>query len=335
MRALPRSTVVLALVLTAACGGSAIPAARPETPAPPPTATIRVQFDDRGETTIREIPLDAYAAATGLSEFAPAAGTPAAVEAMYEVQTIVARTYAVAHRGRHARDGFDLCSTTHCQLYEPGRLSTSRWAAAAQRAAQHTAGLVVLYDGWPADTVFHADCGGATSAAADVWGGVGLPYLLARVDDGAAIDAHAAWQYAVDADVLRRLLDGYPHLRIGGPLSALTVVARDASYRATQLRLQAATGGHDLTIAGTALRDAMSAAFGPRALRSTRFEVVRNGRQFLFSGKGFGHGVGLCQAGAVARVTAGADPRAVLAHYYPGTVVGPVPLTRSSRRPPD
>ena len=293
-----------------------------------------MQFDDRGETTIREIPLDAYVAATALSEFAPAAGSPAAVESMYEVQTIVARTYAAAHRGRHARDGFDLCSTTHCQLYEPGRLITSRWAETAQRAAQHTAGLVVLYDGQPADAVFHADCGGATSAAADVWGGAGLPYLQAQVDDGAAADAHAAWQYAVDADVLRRMLDAHPLLRLGGPLTAMHVVTRDISGRATRLRLQAATGG-DVTAAGTALRDAMSATFGARALRSTRFEVVRNGRQFVFSGTGFGHGVGLCQAGALARVTAGEDPRAVLARYYPGTVIGPAPLRRSSHTPPD
>ena len=94
---------------------------------------------------------------------------------MFEVQAIVARTYAAAHRGRHARDGFDLCSTTHCQLYEPGRLVTSRWADAARGAGGRTAGLLVLYEGLPADAVFHADCGGWTSAAADVWGGAGHP----------------------------------------------------------------------------------------------------------------------------------------------------------------
>jgi stage II sporulation protein D len=294
-----------------------------------------VQFDEHGETTIRDIPLDAYVAATALSEFAPAAGTPDAVESMYAVQTIVARTYAAAHRGRHARDGFDLCSTTHCQIYEPSRLVTSRWAELAQRAARRTTGFVILYRGLPADAVFHADCGGSTSAASDVWGGAGLPYLPARADDGAASGAHAEWQYAVDSEALGRMLEASPRLRLGGAPTAIRVISRDASGRVARLRLQAAATGGDITIAGTALRDAMSATFGARTLRSTLFEVVRDGRQFRFSGKGFGHGVGLCQAGALARVTAGDDPLAVLAHYYPGTVVGPAPLTRSSHTPPD
>jgi len=335
VRALPWSIVIGALLLSAACRGPAAPVPPPQAPAPRPVETIRVQFDDRGTTVIRDIPLDAYAAGAALSEFAPAAGVPAAIEAMYEVQTIVARTYAAAHRGRHAANGFDLCSTTHCQLYEPGRLVASRWADAARRSAERTAGLLVLYEGLPADAVFHADCGGFTSAATDVWGGVGHPYLPARADDGPASGAHASWQYAVGADTLRPMLDAVPQLRIGGPLNAISVVSRDASGRVARLRLQSPSGARDITISATALREAMSATFGARALRSTLFDVVRQGREFLFSGKGFGHGVGLCQVGALARVTAGDDTRTVLAHYYPGTTIGPLPVTRSSHTPPD
>jgi len=113
------------------------------------------------------------------------------------------------------------------------------------------------------------------------------------------------------------------------------VVSRDASGRVARLRLQSPSGARDITISATALREAMSATFGARALRSTLFDVVRQGREFLFSGKGFGHGVGLCQVGALARVTAGDDTRTVLAHYYPGTTIGPLPVTRSSHTPPD
>ena len=320
-------------LLSVGCAGPAVP--RPQPPMPAPAETIRVQLEDHGETVVRDVPLDAYVAAAALSEFAPAAGTPSAVEAMYEVQTIVARTYAAAHRARHAREGFDLCSSTHCQLYDPGRLFTSRWADAARLAAERTAGLVVLYDGLPADAVFHADCGGSTSAAADVWGGAGRPYLPARADDGAASGAHASWQYAVDADALGRMLDASPQSRLGGSLTAVTVDARDASGRVARLRLHPSGGGADVTMAGPALREAMSATFGTRALRSTLFDVARSGRQFVFSGKGFGHGVGLCQVGALARVTAGEDVRAVLAHYYPGTIVAPLAIRRSSHTRPD
>ena len=70
---------------------------------------------------------------------------------------------------------------------------------------------------------------------------------------------------------------------------------------------------------GDAFRQALSRAFGPRAIRSTRFDIRRTGATFTFSGRGFGHGVGLCQAGALARLHAGATPADVIRHYYPGT----------------
>ena len=79
------------------------------------------------------MPLEDYVEATILSEFAPAGGDPAAVERMLEVQAVIGRTYAIGHLGRHAREGYDVCDRTHCQLYQPGRLTTSRWAPQARR----------------------------------------------------------------------------------------------------------------------------------------------------------------------------------------------------------
>ena len=63
--------------------------------------------------------LEDYVRAAILSEFAPPAGDPGDIERMLEVQAIIARTYAASHLGRHQREGFDLCATTHCQLYQP------------------------------------------------------------------------------------------------------------------------------------------------------------------------------------------------------------------------
>ena len=143
-------------------------------------ASIRVRVLERAKETTRDVPLEDYVEATVLSEFAPAAGDEAVVESMLEVQAVISRTYALAHVGRHAREGFDLCSTTHCQLYEPGRLRTSRWASAAAAAVRQTSGLVLWYDGAPAEALFHADCGGRTSTAFDVWGGPNPPYLRAE-----------------------------------------------------------------------------------------------------------------------------------------------------------
>jgi stage II sporulation protein D len=70
---------------------------------------------------------------------------------------------------------------------------------------------------------------------------------------------------------------------------------------------------------GEEFRTVLSQRFGPRAVRSTLFEIRREGDAFVFEGRGFGHGVGLCQAGALARLQAGAKPADVLRRYYPGT----------------
>jgi stage II sporulation protein D len=237
---------------------------------------------------------------------------------MFEVQTIIARTYARAHRGRHSRDGFDLCATTHCQIYDPARLTTSRWASVARAAAARTAGTILWYAGAPADAVYHADCGGHTSAAADVWGSTRFPYLRAQRDDGIGDGAHEGWRYAVEADLLQRVLDRQAGMRVGRRLTAIVVATRDRSGRAQRVILR---GAREVSVTGAELRQVLSAAFGPKSLRSTRFDVTSAQGRFLFSGTGFGHGVGLCQAGARARLAAGNSPRAVLQRYYPGTAL--------------
>lgn len=339
--------IALAAVLVTACGPRPRPAAPsghaakppgneampPGNEAPRAGDTIRVQVAERGRLVVREVGLDAYAAAVALGEFSPAAGEVSAVERMFEVQTVVSRTYAAAHRGRHASEGFDLCATTHCQIYEPGRLDTSRWADAARRAAAATAGRLLLFDGRPADALFHADCGGRTSAAVDVWGGQGFPYLRARADLGVAAEAHRVWEYTTTLERLAAALADAGLIARGQRVTGLSVEARDEAGRATAVGFP---GTAAPPARGTAVREACTRAFGARAVRSTRFSVTTSGGAVTFTGTGFGHGVGLCQVGAFARLQAGSSLDAVLTFYYPGTTLTPAPsLRRSSHRRPD
>jgi stage II sporulation protein D len=322
MRHIAPAAVLCALLAAAGC------ASRPSLPVSPSPETIRVQVVERGVKVVRSVPLEDYAAAAALSEFTPAAGDPSAVEAMFEVQAIIARTYAAAHVGRHAAEGFDLCSTTHCQLYDPARLPVSRWGPEVRDAIRRTAGVVVAYDGLPADAVYHADCGGRTSAASDVWEGPGKPYLISVPDAGAAKDAHEAWQYAIDAKTLERALAKEVRLRGARGLRSIGVVARDDAGRAERVRVR---GASHVEVRGTDLRALLSAAFGPRSVRSTMFRIERSGARFVFSGRGFGHGVGLCQVGALARIEAGDSPARVLQHYYPGTTLVRLAALRTGR----
>ncbi len=278
-------------------------------------AHLKVRLDDG---SVRTLALEEYVRGTAIAEFAPAAGDEGAVARMLEVQTIIARTYAVSHVARHGRDGFDLCAETHCQLYRPARLQTSRWGAAAAAAASRTAGRVLWHGTSPAEALFHADCGGHTSAAGDVWGGRPQPYLRAGADDGPAGSAHTSWTYAVEATRLAAVLDGDSRTRVGTRLQAVRVLTRDTGGRAGLVALQ---GDREPLVRGEEFRAIVTRALGPRTLRSTRFVVTRQGSRFVFEGQGFGHGVGLCQAGAFARIKAGARPDEVLARYYPGASV--------------
>jgi len=316
-----RAAIGLALfagmLIAAACATTPGGTARPEPVPRARGAIVRVQVKDGNALVIRDVPLEAYVAGSALSEVHPEAADGAA-EAMFEVQAVLARSYALTNLGRHAKDGFDFCATTHCQLYQPERWATSRWAGTARAAAQQTAGRILWFAGAPARAVFHADCGGRTSAAAAVWGGVAPAYLAGRTDDGPAACAHAAWTYEVRPEALRAALDGDPRTAVGATLDAVEVAGRDAAGRAEQIVLR---GARTFVVRGEVFRDAVTRALGAKSLRSTRFSITRTGGAFVFSGTGFGHGVGLCQAGALARLKAGATPDEVLKYYFPGAEV--------------
>jgi stage II sporulation protein D len=313
-----RTCVFLALpaVLAIACATSDLGGPPPVVTGPDPDRTLRVQVNEAGRLRVVTVALEDYVKGTIISEVAPPAAQGEGIERMLEVQAVIARTYAMANAGRHRSDGFDLCSATHCQLYQPARLKTSRWAANAETAIKKTRGIVLWYENEPARALYHADCGGHTSSATDVWGGTPRPYLQALVDGGPAERAHADWSFAIDRNELVGVLNADSRTVVGRSLSAIRVVERDSAGRAMKVELR---GEKAPTLRGETLREILGRGFGSRTVRSTRFDVERKGDKFVFTGRGFGHGVGLCQAGALARIRSGQQTNKILALYYPGT----------------
>jgi stage II sporulation protein D len=321
---------LLALLAIGACAPGPSSVSLPHPAVKARQVMLRVQVRDGKDLVVRDVPLDEYVAAAALSEIHPDAGNEAVAERVFEVQAIVARTYAMANRGRHAKDGFDLCSTTHCQLFEPSRLTTSRWADDARAAVARTSGEILWFANAPARVVFHADCGGHTSDASAVWGGPPSPaYLVGESDNGPAESAHTDWTFETTTAALRHALNADPRTAVGPSLDRIEVAGRDGAGRAELLTLR---GSRAFVVRGEVFRDAVTHALGAKSIRSTLFTVKKTREGFVFSGKGYGHGVGLCQAGALARVKAGASPSSVLAHYFPGTTIRiPDPTTRATR----
>jgi stage II sporulation protein D len=309
----PRIAVIAAALAVGLAGCKTPEPDLPRSPAITLPAAIRVGTS-RG---IVRVPFEEYVLGSILAEAGPVGEPPDVVGRVFEVQAILARTYALVHLGRHRAEGFDLCDATHCQVYDPARIGRSRFSTEAARAVVRTEGVVLSFAGRPIDALYHSDCGGHTAAASDVWGGAPVPYLIGAPDDvpGAS---HRAWQLDVAPARLRAILNADPRSAVGGRLDTLAVAARDASGRAARIALD---GERTLTIGGEALRAIVNQALGPRAVMSTRFTLTRAASGYHFQGTGFGHGVGLCQVGAQARARRGDAPAQILAAYFPGVVL--------------
>lgn len=315
----PLAAAIAAAALIAACAPSRA-ATTPSRPAPAIGDTLRVRANGR----IERVPIDLYAAAVALTEVAPGAVPQATAEALYEAQIIVARTYAASRRGRHGAEGFDLCDTTHCQRYEAARLSSGRWAQLARAIAARTSRDVLVHEGALIEAVFHADCGGHTADARDVWGSA-RAYLRAREDDlpsarrsGEGAPRHREWTSVLGRDAITAALARDRRTRVEGPVRALRVSRRDESGRAARVRIEGRT---TIEADGEVFRAAVTAALGARALPSTRFDLRGAGSGWEARGTGFGHGVGLCQTGALARAHAGVRAADILRFYYPGAII--------------
>jgi stage II sporulation protein D len=313
-----RRLALAVTILSAACAGT-----RPE-PAVSPTRpagiavpdTLRVRVDGR----IRTVRFEDYVAATALSEITPVNESPATVARIYDVQTILARTYALSHLGRHKAEGFDLCDSTHCQLYEPARLKTSRFADAVTSAISRTAGTVLTFRGVAIEALFHADCGGHTATPTEVWGSAARPYLPSASDEAPGV-AHRTWSVTLTRDDLKRALDAGRRTSVGRSVRGVLLDGVDDSGRVSTLTV---IGDDRVVLRSDDFRALVNRQFGPRAVMSTRFQMTRRGDSYVLNGTGFGHGVGLCQVGALAWARQGRPAAEILGKYFPGArVSGP------------
>ncbi len=283
--------------------------------APSLPTTLRVRVGERGGARVLTLSLDDYVLGAVRAEVLPSTLRAGPASRALDVQAIVSRTYAAANVGRHAADGYDLCDTTHCQLYRPAAAGEGPGDLAA-RAVTATRGQIVTYQGHVIQALFHADCGGHTASAASVWGGTHAPYLESVADWYCERRRASDWTFAVDEARLLNALSADSRTRIGDSLRRVEIGSRDGTGRALAVTL---IGSKTISVRAEVFRAAVTQAFGPRSLRSTWFEVDREGSRLRFSGVGFGHGVGLCQTGTLRRVEARQTPAEVLAHYFPGT----------------
>ena len=266
-----------------------------------------------GGYTVNVIPLETYVARVLAGE-AVRDSQPAALEAL----AITIRTFALANLSRHRQDGFDLCDQTHCQVVRAA-------VAATERAARATAGRVLLHDAAPASVYYNASCGGRSEIPSNVWPGAEDPSFLPSRDDDAC-EGSPAWTAMLgEEDLLRALRAGGFR---GDRLRDIRIASRNASGRVSQLKLE---GLRPDVISGQDLRVVVGRTLGWQHIKSTVFDLRRQGDAYRFSGHGSGHGVGMCVIGSAKLAERGATAEAILARYFPGLEISTTSVPDGTR----
>lgn len=265
---------------------------------------LELRHKSGGLTAVNIVPVDDYLRSV-VPEEMPVDWPAEAIKA----QSVAARSFALASRGRHASEGYDLCTTTHCQLYT----GTAAEKSASNAAIKATRGEVLTYGGKPIEALFHTDSGGMTENSEDVWGSH-VPYLRAVKDTPAKT---MPWTKTISRANLERKLAAKGH-DIGKVRSlALSPLAigrsakdRTASGRVKTMMVKGTKG--TATLSGTTWRSLLG-------LKSTLFDAKLAKDMVTFTGYGSGHGLGISQWGAERMAAKGASYAEILHHYYTGT----------------
>lgn len=254
---------------------------------------------------------------------------------LLKAHAVISRSWLLARMEERKSGGaaphreFDVCADDHCQRYQGLAMAVGE---SVRRAIDQTWGQVLRYRGALCDTRYSKCCGGRTELYSTCWEDKDFPYLQSVEDrfcdcehseilpqvlndyDMRTMDFHD-WTVKYSREELSTLV----HRRTGvdyGEILSLEPVERGPSGRIKYLRIN---GTKHSAVIGKEL--AIRRALSETHLKSSAFEVTADGDSFVLRGRGWGHGVGLCQIGAAVMASEGYDYRQILSHYYVGAEV--------------
>lgn len=241
--------------------------------------------------------------------------------AALEAQAVAARTYALSRKLQRMDAPWHLEPTVTDQVYA----GTSSLAMSTVLAAQATEGLVLTHEGALAQTFFFSNCRGKTESAKAGFGQE-VPYLVPVPCEGGEVSPSLAWERRVPVKGLAKRLKSSGAL--GDELKSIAIVSRTATGRVATAALETKHGGRRV-VTGAQLRQLI----GWSELPSLDIEVKVAKGDLVFSGRGAGHGVGLCQWCARGQAENGRGSDEILAHFYPGTELRRIESAGAGRPP--
>ena len=280
---------------------------------------IKILVSGNSVSIINALSLEDYVKGVLAKEMPIGKGTEN-LEALKALAVCV-RTYAI----QKMKDGkvyFDIYADTRDQVY--GGVDDE--SPITNRATDETQNLILKYDGNPAIIFYHSTCGGYTESVENVFTKEPVPYLI-TVKDGdepnCVISPRFNWEEKYTRELIVDRLKNYSLIENKNyTLEDISVTSRFNSGRVKELEINLIDDSGEeqlLVLRGNEIRSIIRNADGKSILWSNMFDVSTYSNFIILSGKGFGHGVGLCQWGAISLSKKGWSYDEILNHYYPGT----------------
>ena len=296
VRGLGREVLRLAALRVTAAPGGAVRVNALDYP-----GAIEIRRAAEGLLVVNTLPLEEYVGGSVKAE----AGESMPLE-MLKAQAIVARTYAAYHRRLNAGKPYEIVATTAHQQYV-GRVGAS---SPVWTAVRETRGQVLLWAGELFPAFYHTDSGGHTEDPRVVFAAANMPALRGVRVDFPSDSPHHLWNLDLP---LAELSAALQRAGVGvGRVTGLEVLERSASLRVTRILVTGSAA--EVVLRGNDLRRFV----GYDTLKSTLFSVAVDDTTARFAGRGYGHGVGMDQAGAKTMGQLGYSARQILEYYYPG-----------------
>jgi len=269
-------------------------------------------IDVREDIVVNIIPIEEYLKGVLSSEMSPT--WP--LEAL-KAQAVVSRTYAVKKILESKNQLFDVDNT---EMYQ--KFNYSRTESRIDEAVRSTEGIIILYRGKPIDAFFHSCSGGRTESSRDIFQ-QDLSYLRSIPDPYSNRNQHNFWSFKVESNMVKENLKtliepGNRDLK----LLDVRIKSKTSSGRVSKFLLIFEQNRQQV-IPGNTFR----LALGPKELKSLLIDSIHTSKTgneiyFTFSGRGYGHGVGMSQWGAREMATLGFGYKKIIAYYYRGTTLG-------------
>lgn len=228
------------------------------------------------------------------------------------------RSYAIAAGNRHEKQGYNFCDLTHCQLYKGFKDIREN----TYKAVRETSGVIMEFDKKPIWAMYHSVCGGETENAKDVWNYDTMPYLVSVKDDvGFKTLCSEGWGYRWRTKIRIKRFERFLQKSVFKNKSEKFVEISNIVYTDSGRvkSFDIISDKRKITISGINFYHIIGRELGWMAIKSTAFTVSRDNKYIIFEGKGYGHGVGMCQAGADKMGELGYGYRDILNHYYKNT----------------